>query len=256
MEQSKRRNKKFEDILINELKKYINNFFKNENQKKYLGQRIKDHLFGKDSSKYDALLAPLTERERFLKEIFDDYYEILMSFENMKMISIFVRQYPNYKSYKNQKINKTKYLRYHIENYLNEIYIFEKRIEAFLNKLIKKLKSKQLNKEIDRINKLKDILYKSLEKAKDARGAHVHKYRFTNNKISQLNSLELFADIGGLKILSFYKDWEYKQLRNEWAKIINENNNELQKLLDYILEGTKPIVFDKLIFYYKNRSKN
>jgi len=251
-----KKNKKFEDILTDELRKYFNVLYKNKRQRKLLGQRMKNYLFGKDLEKEITPIAPLTKREKFLGDIFKDYYEIFISLENMKMIAIFVRQYPNYRSYKAQRITKTKYLRYHIENYLNEIYIFEKRVEKFLNKLIKKLKSKNLRKEIDKVEKLKDLLYKSLEKAKSIRGIHVHQFRFTDKKLEQLDSLELLTSNDKLKLLGFYKDLEYRQTRSKWSKIINQNNEALQKLLDHILEEVKSIVFNKLISYYKNGSKN
>jgi len=67
---------------------------------------MKNCLFGKDSSKDTISLIPMTERKRFLGDVFWAYYEIFISLENMKMISVFVRQYPNYKSYKTQKITK------------------------------------------------------------------------------------------------------------------------------------------------------
>lgn len=252
MVQIKRKGKKFEDILNEELRKYIDVSYKDKKQRKALEQIIKDLILGKDSSKDAISIIPISERKRFLVDILWAYHEIFITLENMKMISVFVRQYPNYKSYKTQKITKTKYLRYHIENYLNEIYIFEKRVEAFLNKLIKKLKLKKLDKEIDKIIKLKDSLYKSLEKINSLRGAHIHKYRFTEKELDHLATLELFEDIRDFEIIGFYKDLGYKQVRIKWAKTINENNNALQELLDYILEEITPIVFGKLISCYRN----
>jgi len=240
------KNKKFEDILLDEIKKLIS-----KAREKTLSQRFKNFLFGENSPDFTSS-SPLTEREKFVVEIFRGYYEIFISLENMKMIAIFVKQYPNYKSYKIHDITKTKYLRYYIENYLNEVYIFEKRIESFLNKLIKRLKRKSLNNEIEKIKKLKSMLQKTLEKIRKIRGFYVHKNRYFDKELEQLDLLEFFTSYGGLKELEDSKKLKYKQIRNYWFKIINKNNKTLETLLEQILESIKLIVFGKLTSSYKN----
>jgi len=259
MRQLKNKNKKFEELLSEQLKETLLSILKNKEKRKILIERIRRFLFKNDLLKEDIPIELLTNREKFIKDILDDYYEILSSLENIEMINIFLRRYPNYKIYV-KKITKAKYLSYHLGNYFNEIYIFEKRVESFLNKLEKKLKVKGLNKDIKKIEKLKNILYRTLEKSNTIRGIHIHKYRFNTIKLEKLDALERWGSLIDkdeyLETISHYKNIFYNDIRKKWLKIIDANKNTLKKLLDYILEEIKLIVFNKLIFYYKNGSEN
>jgi hypothetical protein len=255
MNKSLKNTKKFEDLLREENNKYLELIYKDKKQIKILGRRIINHLLDEEKPE-DYLPMSHTERERFLSSIFRDYYEIFQSMENLKMISISLSQFTNKKIYKINKITKVRYLRYHFENYLSETYIFEKRIEKFLNNISKKLKLKNLSKENQKITSLKIFLKKSLKNIDKIRGNHVHDKRFSDKDLSRLESLELYTSTNTTNTISYlfvpYRDSEYRQLRSKWAKTIDETNKNLQMVIDDILEQVKPIVFNKLITFYND----
>ncbi len=59
---------------------------------------------------------------------FIEFGEIMESVDNLHNIAVYIRRFP----YARLGVEKGAFLRYHVENYLNELYILQKRMEAYL----------------------------------------------------------------------------------------------------------------------------
>lgn len=178
-------------------------------------------------------------------DLFNSIAELFKSIENIGMISIFVRQFPNYISYKTNNITNVKYLRYHVENYLSEIYIFYSRIKIFLRFIEKRCKKYNLRK-LDVINKLLEMIDESFKKIVDVRGNHVHVKRFDDDTFDRLSLLDLFTRDHKDKMFGILKKINYQRDRSKWSRDIQTSNRNLSKLLNIICEKVDNICFSDL----------
>jgi len=190
-----------------------------------------------------------SKKLNFLGLLIHHYTEISDSLENMKVGSVLVNQALNNAVLKKNKINKAKILRYHIENYLNEAYIFRDRIIKFLDWIMTELLVKNQHYE-DLINKQKEKVKNSFKQITDVRGSHVHHRRFQDGSLEQLDYIYLLLSQEKKDEFSntvkFIELMTYKKTRKKWFKIIVDNNNEAEKLIDGIFEIVKFPIFQHL----------
>ena len=59
--------------------------------------------------------------------MYNGFREISGSYYGLLEIEIYIGRFP----YRNTKISKTRHLAYHMENYLNEIYILKERLNSY-----------------------------------------------------------------------------------------------------------------------------
>ncbi len=241
---------KLNNFLFDKSKENFEALTKEEHE--ILGKRIRESLIGKKNKEYTQILGPNTEQSQFIEIMFRKYIEVVYSYETMEMIAVFVRQYPNYQSYKSNRITKTKYLKYHIENYFNEVYIFNLRLNALLRQVEKCSKEKGIQDERNDLKKLKTTIKTTLNNLTLIRGGHVHKKRYSDEEIDQLESLELYTQGGELKEkLEWFKNLQYRFFRNNWHKTLINNNKELNKLARFVADEISEIVINQLYPKYK-----
>ena len=116
-------------ILLTHLTPEIEKAFRNPEEKRLLNENLMRELRGEVRQS-----APESESKpeiEFLREVQRRYSEFATSLERMRAIAIFIRQYPNYQIYKKYNITHTFYLRYHVENYFNEIFLFKERVNMW-----------------------------------------------------------------------------------------------------------------------------
>lgn len=240
----------FPPMLLDKLRPYLTP--KTKKEKLLMGGRIQRMLFGRNefykSDEEEKFNLP-SEREKFLSMVFFNYSETNISLENLNMISVFVNQYPKYKSFEKYNITRTKYLRYHIENYLNEVYLFQERINAFLQRLIRICQKKNLNKDIEKLRRMQNLINTGLADINKIRGSHMHNSRYTDKDLDQLDGLELYST--SFNNLAVMRTLTYRRIRIKWSKIINNSNENIDKFFHTILEGIKPIVFNTLLPFYE-----
>ena len=119
-----------------------------EQDQRELGAVLKNVIFqtdgpkvvGKKPSKKDIFIA---------NKIFRPMSEILKAMESIKNIATYIRSFPH----KKHGISPLSYLQYHVENYLNEIYILKNRLISYLNILEKSYSKSDRASEVSRIIK-------------------------------------------------------------------------------------------------------
>lgn len=225
------------DLLISEVRNITieeDKTFADKEFPKYL----KNHLFNLSGPKRTK--KTLNNKEKFVSEIFFNFSEIFHSFQKLKNIEIYINRFP----YDKRKIQPPEYLKYHFENFLNEIYLFEERVKKFITIVSRRYKKRIL---LD-IKKIVTIALKNITRV---RGAHVHKYRYDDEDFSRLETLELLCSKGGMKseLGTWYK-LELNRIKKGKRKIIKDNNKKLDLLLDTIFNSLNKILFqqDKLVF--------
>lgn len=197
----------------------------------------------------DRKFAPI---EEFLMDITFNYFEIPETNYRLTMIATLIKQYPIQTSWKRAGITKIRYLRYHYENFLNEVYLFQERVLLLLKVIEKKCQKNQLSAEVTKIVDVSKSFTKSLEGICTIRGRHVHLRRYKNKKIEQLEALELFSEN---KYLDLLQKIEYRKLRKELGNQVILIRDQLSKVLEQVLDEIDSITFETLIKIYKNRSK-
>ena len=241
-----RKKKKFGDILHEHIVQYLEEPMSRK-EKTVAKERMICSLLGKEiPKKYQKKhFEPI---ELFLRDIVYNYSEISESLSRLEMISLLIKQYPALPSWEKSGITQTRYLRYHYENFLNEVYLFKERVLQLLRDIKKKCKKQNLDKEAKTIKKLEEFLISALENISKVRGLHMHVRRYKNKEIEQLEYLELFSE---LKWLDRMKKEEYNLLRIKLSKQIIGIREDLDKVLNNILNKMIDITFKKLKAKYE-----
>lgn len=183
----------------------------------------------------------LTAWEKFLSDIFFSFTEILHSLENIQMISVFVKQFPSYKKFEKYKITPAKFLRYHVENYLNEVYIYEQRTKYLLAKIEKKVRKYNLDSK--KIKILRDMITTATRSVISLRGHHIHVKRFNDDKLDRLSFLEVVSEKEQQQIINRII---YRSDRSKYSQEIMKTHLTLTEILDIICKVTYDICFSDI----------
>ncbi|HCN84425.1 MAG TPA: hypothetical protein DIT07_12510 [Sphingobacteriaceae bacterium] len=230
------------DVFWDKLHKSLKTYLKPTKSKKFR-RNISFSLHGK----YDQI-TPIGPKQKpietFLSELLYDYGELSDSLKRFTIISALIRRYPKQPDWEKIGLSKTVHLRYHYEAFLNELYLYSERMKMLLTNLKKKCKKKSLDEEAIIIQTVLSDFLDALQNAIYIRGRHVHVRRFKNNKIEQLSDLEIFS--GMSPYYDQLKDEQYKRLRKDLSKEIENFASDLAKLQNNTLEKIIPITFSKL----------
>ncbi len=224
-------------------------------QSKELGKAVRNLIL--DTGGPTTISKAVSSREDIFvaNKIFRPMSEIIKTIEAIENISVYIKTFP----YRKYQISNLSYLQYHVENYLNEVYILKNRLISYLNILEKSYGKSEIKNEIPKTVK---PLYTQISTAfkgyVNVRGSHVHELRFSNKEFDRLSTLELFSrskDSFG-NISRFYYQEGYRKLRRKWTNKIKLDIQVIHKLLDNYFEQLSSILFKngKLVIP-KNYSK-
>jgi hypothetical protein len=186
-----------------------------------------------------------TPQDTYFSKIFQGFTEIETSVQMLRDIVAYISVFP----YRGKKVTKSRYLRYHVETYLNEMYLLKERLNAFITYIGRSCKRETPQSDIVKTTKkLSESITKTLEGIMTTRGKHVHRVRFQDKDFDRLDMMELFTSSGTDEIktsLALYYKIEYSIIRNKWVDIINKNNENVEKMLDFYGGALVEILFDK-----------
>lgn len=184
-------------------------------------------------------------------KIFRPISEIFNTVESIENIAIYIRTFP----YKRQGISKVSYLKYHVENYLNELYLLKNRLIAHLNLIEKSYKKSATSLHVSqKIKPLYDVISKVLEGYVELRGIHVHQYRYSDYDFDRLSFLELLSrgktEDNFKQIIKNLLNDAYSETRKKWIAKINSDVDGIHGLLEFYFEQliSALIADGKLIF--------
>lgn len=202
---------------------------------------LANQLFGRSGPK--RIDRKTTPADILFSKLFDGFTEIHKSYNSLLDIEIYLSKFP----YPKTRVSKTRYLAYHMENYLNEVYIFKERLSSYCTVIGRLYRNHPALKDVKTTMKtISEVVQNSLKGVVETRGTHVHRNRFTDEKLDRLTSLEL-VNYGPNKIplLKVLYDSAYRETRKGYGVTIKRNNEEIRKVLDACFEVIYRVVADK-----------
>lgn len=228
---------KFRKAIMNTLKPVFEKTL-TENRRE-LGQVSRNILFNEVGPK--KLDRTLSKNEKVFSVILEGYFEIERAYSSLNELPLFIGQFP-----KNLP-RKSKYLELIITNYLNEVYILSKRLEAYRTKISRLYRNNaNFKSQQGLLKSLSEELTKIFKIINKTRSNHVHESRFSDIDLDRLIYLELFIDDAsmGKLFISTYKK-ALKENKKKWQDYFNDRNNEMQKILDIYFQILYMVIFDE-----------
>ncbi len=179
--------------------------------------------------------------------LFQGYAEIANSYDNLTDIQTYLERY----RYRGTGSSRTRYVSYHIENYLNELYILENRLKAYTKRILRSNRSAPNYTRLEELARgLIAVLDKEFQSINATRGSHVHAARFSDPELDRASSWELlmasdFAkNLPKLPDMKSIMDSSFRKAKKKWTGYVESNNHGIQELLDIYFECLYPLAFD------------
>ena len=187
---------------------------------------FKNHLLGLQGPK--QLVRKLTPADIRFSKLSSGFFEVNDSYYSLLDIEVYIGRFP----YGNTGVSKTRYLAYHMGNYLNEVYILKERLKSYFTTVGRLYRDDMRIQGI--LKPLSDFVINGLRGIIDVRSEHVHKKRIVDENISRLSTFELIFKNGGkeVHILRNIYDFDYRSIRKSYKQTIKQNNEQIKKMLD------------------------
>lgn len=170
-------------------------------------------------------------------KLFRPLSEIIDAVDTIENIAIIIRSFP----YKRQGISPVKYLKCHVENYFNELYILKSRMVSSLKLIERSYKKSDISEEVVKtVSTLLDIVSKIFDGYIKTRGAHIHEFRYSDADFTRMTMLELLS-LGDKKdkfnsFMAGLSKEAYRALRQKWVKKIKVDLKGIYDLLELYFE--------------------
>lgn len=162
--------------------------------------------------------------------IFKGFTEIVDAMERLALIETMVRLSPP----RSKRVDKGTYIKFLISAYLQEMYIFEERLNAYATKLSRLYKSPEL------IEQVKNTFSESLKGVRLTRGAHVHEQSYSDDALNDVSMYALFRRVNNE--MGHHLETKYQLAQSEWVRRIHENNVATKQIMDHFCALIKPII--------------
>ena len=226
---------KYIQIILDEtsyiFKKSISSFTKSEKE----DEIFRNIIFNLDGPRQLEITHP-PQTLFVANTLFRPMSEILSTMDVIENIVIYMRRFP----YDKNKISKLGYLKYHIEGFLNEVYILKERLKLY-SYLIKKAYGKEYfaSDVRDIMKNLMGYVDSALDDIISVRGKHIHRYRYTDQDLDHLSTLELLSkyeketdDDRQFWERRIFFDNSFKDVRKKKVQLYTKIIGELWKILD------------------------
>ena len=239
------------DTVMNEMSDAMNLEGMDKDHRREIGESILNTAFDKEGPR-SARRA--NDNLTFISEkLFKPSSEIFANIEALENIAVYARSFP----YRRQGISRVDYLKYHIENYLNEIYILKNRLIAFLNLVDRAYRKCDRRAEIKaNLSPLYGTVHGALEGYVNVRGSHVHQNRYTDSDFDRLTTLNLLSMSGDDDASELFRNMfyeSYRITRRKWTGKIKNDLSSLETLLDlYYASLTRSLIKEGKIVYPSN----
>jgi hypothetical protein len=185
-----------------------------------------------------------TGRSRYHQWLMHYASEISRSLDTMRDIEFYAGKFP----YRKTQIPKHRHLQFHVEAFLQELYILQERLVQFL-KFVER--QHRRDPRLPQIKAACEVLDKfvldSMKKGIAIRGSHVHRWRMSDTKIDRLNAISFYTMMPNKKIKRVFKAFyesEYRKTRKQWRGWIAETTDSARELVDAYFDEVFKLVFD------------
>jgi hypothetical protein len=180
--------------------------------------------------------------ERYWLRWFQDGAEIDSSRRRLDQALAYLSHCPPSRGLRFHGLSEADWLRYHIEVYLQEIYILFERLKHLLRG-VEKVAVRGLDREgLGSIKKLRKALDGTLSAFVAARGSHVHERRFQDDELKNLDTLVLLTGAGKMRQFRAFRKSQYISVLRKWQKQLLDNYKVILVLCTMIFQETTPIL--------------
>lgn len=241
---------KFFNMVMAEVSSILH--FDQMKQNEELKQAIMNTLLDKEGPR--SVSTNPGEKEIFVNsKLLKGFSEIHQAVRCLENIEIYTRRFP----FSRTKISKLDYLKYNIENYLNEVYVLKLRMIAYSTTISRSYRKSDNGRRVETLlGDSSKYLSTALETIIHSRGSHVHSSRFSDEDLDRLSSLELMHysnDSEARQIFESLFEEAYLSVRKKWVKLMKDNMTSINILLDkYCLVLIDAISDGEKIIYPSN----
>jgi hypothetical protein len=184
-------------------------------------------LYGLPDPRSDYKYPALSANEQYWGEWFHQLKEVHSSLERLDQASVYLTHYPGARAFPFQRLSEAEWIRYHVEVYLQELYILEQRLSRFLRKVEKLTGAGDKNGFLV-VQGLKAAVKDGFTNVVRVRSGHVHQNRFQDEEMSNLDLALLFTrGRSGLPMLRGARQGRYAVALKKWSKYMRASNKNL-----------------------------
>lgn len=183
----------------------------------------------------------LSQQDQVFNKIWRGYVEIERSFEALNDFATYITVMPPKKA----PVSKSRFLRYQIGNYLNEVYILKERLETYYKVVIRIYRNAPrllaIKRRIEGVSKLLSFTF---DEVVAIRGNHVHKARYNDIDLDRLDLLELILQNKKTSSVRALYSSAIRETQKKWIELSVNYNKKIAGFLDVYFGVLHQIIFD------------
>lgn len=195
---------------------------------------------------FHKVLSNLVGGEGFFGKISYGFIEVHRCLARLEQIEIFLKNYKDCVAFRRKGITNSVHLRYHVEKYLEEMYILKERLIAYSNILRKHYKDNPSG--VKGLKTLEESVNRALGGIIEIRGLHVHQNRFIDEDINRLETYDLLLILKRSGMPPEFEKFvkiECNRVTKMWKDRVKSNNRAVRKLVDIYFTKVQTLIFDE-----------
>jgi hypothetical protein len=232
---------KFQAALMNDGLPDMVGWLKSKKKAKLLMAEVHKHIFELGPPTPPA---ERTGRTNYYQLLTYHLAEIQTTLDTMRDIEFYMGRFP----YSEAKVARHRHLIFHVQAFLNELYILQQRL---LRLLLFIERNHRRDARLDHIKivceVLRNFVSESMKKGIAIRGSHVHEWRLSDNDHDRLIAISLYTKMPNTEIrdaFTTYYDSEYKKIRRQRREWVASGIGVSQELVDAYFDELFKLVFD------------
>jgi hypothetical protein len=232
---------KFHAALANDGLRDMVGWLKSKKKSKLLMEEVRKHIFDLGPPRPPVRR---TGRKNYHQLLIYHLAEIQTTLDTMRDIEFYMGRFP----YSEAKVARHRHLMFHVQAFLNELYILQQRLLRLLAFIERQhRKDARLDHIKDVCAVMENFVTHSMKKGVAIRGRHVHEWRLSDNDHDRLIGMSLYmmTPSGSVqKAFKAYYDSEYKRIRRSRREWVASGIGVSQELVDGYFDELFKLVFD------------
>jgi hypothetical protein len=200
-------------------------------------------LYGLPDPQGDYKYPEQSANERYWGKWFRELIEIDTALNRLDQAYIYLSHYPGGRAFPFQRLSEAEWIRYHVETYIQELYVLHHRLKRFLTKVERAAGAARDDAGVTVAQGLTQNFEKAFSNFVRIRSAHVHEFRFHDEEMSTLDLALLFCRAKAkLPMLRAARRDRYAAALNKWRKLMTDNNKNILSACVGLFEKTNDIL--------------
>ncbi len=184
----------------------------------------------------------LDPSERYWIDWFERFTEISASLDRLNECAGYLTHIPSARHLRFYRVTEASWLRYHIEMYMQEVYILENRLQAFFRRLQRRARRVGDTNGERFVNSLLEMIQTGFSNVRTTRGKHVHRSRMYDTELRDLDTLVLLTTAGRLRKLRPLRQIRFQIVRAKWRTKLSDNNREMRQFCSQVFDLASPFL--------------